>query len=126
MTYLKNPSIKNINKFIEYVSTFNEDTGRLDIPRDWLVFLCTTSHKIIKEQPMLIEINAPVNVCGDIHGQYIDLLRLFKLGGDPIKDNKNYLFLGDYVDRGNNSIEVMALLLAYKIKHPENFFFTAW
>ncbi|CAL1268721.1 unnamed protein product, partial [Larinioides sclopetarius] len=61
-----------------------------------------------------------VSFLGDIHGQYTDLLRLFEYGGFP--PEANYLFLGDYVDRGKQSLETICLLLAYKIKYPENFF----
>eukprot|EP00331_Platyophrya_macrostoma_P029472 CAMPEP_0176445628 /NCGR_PEP_ID=MMETSP0127-20121128/23826_1 /TAXON_ID=938130 /ORGANISM="Platyophrya macrostoma, Strain WH" /LENGTH=297 /DNA_ID=CAMNT_0017831473 /DNA_START=32 /DNA_END=925 /DNA_ORIENTATION=- len=73
--------------------------------------LCYKAKDVLMSQPMLL---------GDIHGQYIDLLRLFELGGFP--PTSNYLFLGDYVDRGNQSLEVVCLLLAFKVKYPENFF----
>jgi len=82
--------------------------------------LCQVSKEIFVRQPNLLELEAPIKICGDIHGQYSDLLRLFEYGGYP--PQANYLFLGDYVDRGKQSIETICLLLAYKIKYPENFF----
>jgi len=82
--------------------------------------LCLQSKEIFMSQPMLLELQAPIKIVGDVHGQYNDLLRLFEYGGYP--PDANYLFLGDYVDRGRFSLETISLLLAYKIKYPENFF----
>ncbi len=73
-------------------------------------------------QPVLLELEAPIKICGDVHGQFYDLLRILEFGGYP--PDSNYLFLGDYVDRGKQSLETICLLLAYKIKYPENFFMT--
>lgn len=82
--------------------------------------LCALSQKIFLEQPSLLELSPPLKVAGDLHGQFYDFLRLLDLGGLPPKSN--YLFLGDYVDRGRFSLETIGLMLAYKIKYPENFF----
>merc|ERR1719276_663486 len=79
------------------------DGRPVPMPEPQLELLCQQVRSIFADQPMLLELDAPMKVAGDIHGQYYDLLRLVEYGGDP-KDS-NYLFLGDYVDRGKNSIE---------------------
>eukprot|EP00760_Papus_ankaliazontas_P010651 PhM_4_TR14397/c0_g1_i1/m.10210/K06269/PPP1C; serine/threonine-protein phosphatase PP1 catalytic subunit len=82
--------------------------------------LALKCREILMSQCALIELEAPIKICGDIHGQYYDLLRLFENGGFP--PAANYLFLGDYVDRGKQGLETICLVLAFKIKFPENFF----
>ncbi|KPI84925.1 putative serine/threonine protein phosphatase pp1(59) [Leptomonas seymouri] len=91
-----------------------------ELTEEEVVYLVMETRKIFMSQPMLVEIAAPVNMCGDVHGQYYDLLRLFELGGYP--PESNYIFLGDYVDRGEQSLESVCLLFAYKLRFPENFF----
>ncbi|CAG7872248.1 unnamed protein product, partial [Brassica rapa] len=82
--------------------------------------LCFNARQIFLSQPNLLELHAPIRICGDIHGQYQDLLRLFEYGGYP--PSANFLFLGDYVDRGKQSLETICLLLAYKIRYPSKIY----
>jgi len=82
--------------------------------------LCSSARERYLAQSAFIELEAPLKICGDVHGQYHDLLRLFEYGQFP--PASNYVFLGDYVDRGKQSIETIALMFAYKTKYPENFF----
>ena len=92
----------------------------INLTENEIKYLCSECKNIFLKQPILLELGPCLNICGDIHGQFYDLLQLFELGGYP--PEKNYLFLGDYVDRGKQSIETICLLFAYKIKYPENFF----
>jgi len=94
----------------------NKPGKQVDLKEEEIKFLIEKSSTIIKEQKMLVDLEAPLHVCGDIHGQYYDLLRIFEHCGYP--GEYNYLFLGDYVDRGKQSLETVSLLLAYKIKYP--------
>lgn len=100
---------------------------RSRLPRDSLPvsvsevkYILHKARSIFLDQPTLLRLSPPVKIVGDIHGQFSDLIRIFNSCGYP--PYSNYLFLGDYVDRGHKSLETMLLLLCYKIKYPENFF----
>lgn len=82
--------------------------------------ICSRAREIFLSEPSLLKLKAPIKVVGDVHGQYQDLLRVLKLSGYPGKTG--YLFLGDYVDRGKQSLETILLLLLFKIKFPKSFF----
>ncbi len=109
----------NVDTIIEKLLSVrgNKPGKQVDLKEEEIKFLIDKSLPIMKEQKMLVELEAPLHVCGDIHGQYYDLLRIFEHCGYP--GEYNYLFLGDYVDRGKQSLETVCLLLCYKIKYPE-------
>ncbi|VVC24082.1 Calcineurin-like phosphoesterase domain, ApaH type,Serine-threonine protein phosphatase, N- [Cinara cedri] len=110
----------NVDNIITRLLKARPGGGPVQLSETEIKGLCLMSRNLFMSQPMLLELQAPLKICGDIHGQYYDLLRLFEYGGYP--PESNYLFLGDYVDRGKQSLETICLLLAYKIKFPENFF----
>jgi serine/threonine-protein phosphatase 2B catalytic subunit len=92
--------------------------GRLS--NECLLKLISEGVKVFQKENNLLCLSEPLIIVGDIHGQYSDLVQIFSLGGKV--GEKRYLFLGDYVDRGSMSVEVMALLLAYKIRHPKSIY----
>lgn len=95
-------------------------SSKLVIEKNEINYIIQKSKEIFLSQPTLLELSSPIKVVGDLHGQFNDLLRILKLSGFP--PNSNYLFLGDYVDRGKQSLETILLLLCFKIKYPNNFF----
>ena len=79
--------------------------------------LCDLVREILMEESNVQPVSSPVIVCGDVHGQFFDVLELFKVGGEI--PNKSYVFMGDFVDRGRHSVETLQLLLCYKARYPE-------
>ncbi|KAI9261231.1 Metallo-dependent phosphatase-like protein [Helicostylum pulchrum] len=79
--------------------------------------VCNKLKEILAEESTVVPVNAPVTLCGDIHGQFYDLIKIFEVGGDL--PNTSYIFMGDFVDRGRYSLETLTLLLLYKIKYPD-------
>ncbi|MCO5552486.1 hypothetical protein L7F22_005998 [Adiantum nelumboides] len=86
--------------------------------------LCDCAERIFSQEPTVLQLRAPVKIFGDLHGQFGDLMRLFDEYGSPSTAGDityiDYLFLGDYVDRGQHSLETITLLLALKVEHPRN------
>ena len=79
--------------------------------------LCSKVKEILIEESNIQKIKSPVTICGDIHGQFEDLIELFRIGGDC--PEINYIFLGDYVDRGFRSVETFLYLIGLKLKYPD-------
>ena len=103
-------NIKFLDKQIESLYTCKP------LSEDCVIALCAKAKEILKESENVVSVRAPVTICGDIHGQFYDLKELFKIGGE-LPDN-NYLFMGDYVDRGYYSVETVTLLVCLKVRYP--------
>lgn len=91
---------------------------------DQISQLCDQVERLFQNEPTVLKLRAPVKIFGDLHGQFGDLMRLFEEYGTPSTAGDityiDYLFLGDYVDRGAHSLETICLLLALKIEHPRH------
>jgi len=89
----------------------------LEISAEHLPDIILKCREIFLSEKMLLRVDAPLRICGDTHGQFYDLLKIFNIGGHPPKSR--YLFLGDYVDRSDMGIETMVMLMCYKILYPD-------
>ncbi|KAL5108774.1 Serine/threonine-protein phosphatase PP1-2 [Taenia crassiceps] len=97
------------------------DPGKyVDVAREHIEVVCSNVVNKLMDEPMMLELECPIAIVGDVHGQFIDLLRIFDRIGLP--SEQKYLCLGDYVDRGPQSVEITTLLLAYKLRYPHNIF----
>jgi len=105
------PSVPTLDGWIESLMACKQ-LSEEDVRR-----LCEKAREVLQDESNVQPVKCPVTVCGDIHGQFHDLMELFKIGG-PNPDT-NYLFMGDYVDRGYFSVETVTLLVALKIRYPQ-------
>lgn len=103
-----------MNKLDSWIEQLSRDCQKLS--EQDVRALCQKGREIFSQESNVQPVRAPVTVCGDIHGQYHDLMELFRIGGSI--PNTNYLFMGDYVDRGYYSVETVSLLICLKIRYP--------
>ncbi|KAL0485890.1 serine/threonine-protein phosphatase [Acrasis kona] len=88
------------------------------LPENDLKKLCNYVKDILIEESNVQPVSSAVTVCGDIHGQFHDLLELFKTGGEL--PGTRYIFMGDFVDRGYNSLETLTYLMLLKARYPQH------
>ncbi|KAM4060540.1 calcineurin-like phosphoesterase [Hirsutella rhossiliensis] len=79
--------------------------------------ICAKTKELLMRESNVVHVKAPITVVGDIHGQFFDLIEIFRIGG--YCPDTNYLFLGDYVDRGMFSVETISLLVCLKLRYPD-------
>ncbi|KAJ9601544.1 hypothetical protein L9F63_000287 [Diploptera punctata] len=110
-------------EFMEHLMKTYREQGKLH--RKYAYKILLDVKQMFMSQPSLMEITIPDNskftVCGDIHGQFYDLMNIFELNGMPSTTNP-YLFNGDFVDRGSFSVECIFTLFGFKLLYPDNFF----
>ena len=117
-----NSNNDNIQKIIKKLKKARRGSicQELNIKEDECNYIVDKAYEIFQKEESLLKITAPLYICGDIHGQYYDLLRVFDILNYP--PQSTFLFLGDYVDRGKQSLECLLLLLCLKIQFPEKIF----
>lgn len=107
------------------VSLMEWQRERKVLHKKYATMIIQKATELFEPQDTLVDITIDeleeITVCGDVHGQYYDLMNIFKINGNPSEENP-YLFNGDFIDRGSFSVEVIMLMLAWKVCFPQHFF----
>ena len=111
------PSEKTYNDLEGWLSKLSAGTP---LAESEVKSLCDMARETLLNESNVQPVPAPVTVCGDIHGQWHDLMELFRIGGSA--PDTNYLFMGDYVDRGYYSVETVSMLVCLKVRYPDRVF----
>lgn len=111
------PSAADVNELEGWIEQLYE---RKPLAESDVKKLCEKAREILINENNVQPVKCPVTVCGDVHGQFHDLMELFRIGGKP--PDTNYLFMGDYVDRGYYSVETVSLLVSLKVRYPARIF----
>jgi len=121
------PRLNNIEEVTPQwcVSLMEWQRGQKVLHKKYATMIIQKATEIFEPLDSLVDISIDeleeITVCGDVHGQYYDLMNIFKINGNPSEENP-YLFNGDFIDRGSFSVEVIILMLAWKVCFPQHFF----
>jgi len=108
------------NRFSFDIDTYLERARKGEVLEEIAIkVICAKVKEILAQEQNVVYVHSPVTVVGDVHGQFLDVLELFRVGGEV--PNTNYLFLGDYVDRGAASVETITYLILLKLRYPLRF-----
>lgn len=115
-----------LNQFFKTRQWADITDMRFPMRKEMVLALIEECENVLKPEPVLIHMRSPCKIFGNLNGQYIDLLRIFEMWGEPSEtpgdgdiECFDYLFLGDYIDRGTRSLETICLLMALKIRHHD-------
>ncbi|TKR94817.1 hypothetical protein L596_009052 [Steinernema carpocapsae] len=111
----------DLNELLMRHSDFNKTAFPISYEPEEIVKVCRRVKAVMAEEPTLLEVSPPLVIVGDLHGQYQDLHRIFSCfseGRVRGQQLQRFLFLGDYVDRGSNGLEVIMCLMIHKLAYP--------
>jgi hypothetical protein len=118
---LQQLSVKpNVCRIIRCILKPHQQSQLPNITKEEIQWICASAADIFLSEKPLLKLSTPLIIVGDLHGKYYDLIHIFVTHGFP--DSTTYLFLGDYVDRGKDSIDVILLLFALKIRFPKKIY----